>query len=118
MRRITPPRSINTPAPPNGTSGLTPARAKPPAAGFVAVTLTIPLLVDGDSVTVRDGTTPSAGVDAWPDTVVVLVVLPCLISACVTTYWPAVHVNVPSGVSDCVGQVTVNPGPAGADNTS
>src|SRR6218665_2267716 len=115
MSRTMPPRSTSTPAPPNGTSGSIPACASPFFV-FAATTLTVPL--DGDSVTVRDGTTPSAGVDAWPDTVVVLVMLPCLISACVTTYRPAVHVNVPSGASDCVGQVTVNPGPAGADNTS
>src|SRR6218665_2001880 len=109
MRRITPPRSINAPAPPNGTSGLTPARAKPAAAGFVAVTLTIPLLGDGDSVTVREGTTPPAGDDAWPDSVVGFAMLPCLISASVPPSCPAVHDNVPSGASNCVSQVTVNP---------
>src|SRR6218665_686230 len=116
MRRITPPRSINTPAPPNGMSGLTPVRAKPLAADFGTITSTTPVSADEGSATVRDGTAPSAGVTGCPDTFVVPAIRPRLTSACVTTYWPAAHVSVSPGTK--VGLAAEQARPAGATRSA
>src|SRR6218665_2578831 len=68
--------------------------------------------------TVRSGAVPPAGVGTWPKADPRPSIRPCSASACVTTYEPAVHVNVPPGANGCpaAGHVTVNAGPPGATN--